>query len=480
MTLKTAEQYRESINDDREFYVDGARVKDFETHPVAKRLVEVTSKDFAMALDPRYHNLLTEALPSGERVHFTFVAPKTKEDLIRRRKVIQTTMHVQGITGGAKFTGVDGLNGINLACKKIDRALGTNYSDRVDKYRRHLMDIDAAIAVAVTDVKGNRTLHPHQQKGHQDYYLRIVDRTSDGIVVRGAKAHISFAPTVNEIIVIPCRAMRKEDADYAVAFAVPANAKGLKMIGNAGDGMHPVVVFDDVFIPNERVFLAGEWQYAHEFPYGFATYHRLSADTYKYCETEVLVGCAALLAEYNGLEKVGHIREKLAWLVMYCEGTEALGKAAVENCEYDESGIAYPNTIYSNVAKYFFANNYYTAEQHLQDIAGGLISKLPSMEELKNPETAEYVKKYLGVGGIVEAEHRMRAFKLAQHLCEPFKGNVTIHAEGSMAAQKMMLYSLGDWERYKAHAKYYAGIPCDHPEVRDLPRELRSDYKRIK
>lgn len=334
MALRTAEQFRESIRDNREFYVDGARVIDWDTHPIAKYLVDFTAKDYEMALDPRYHDLLTEALPSGERVHFTFIAPKTKEDLIRRRQVIQETMHVQGATGGAKFTGIDGLNGVHLACLRIDRKLGTDYSARVSKYRRHLMDIDAAIAVAMTDVKGNRTLPPHKQEGHQDYSVRIVSKSNDGIAVRGAKAHISFAPTANEIIVLPSRAMNSaEDSNYALAFAVSANAKGLKMIGNAHDGQHPMVVFDDVFVPNDRVFLAGEWQFAKEMPYGFSTYHRLSADTYKYAELEVLVGCAALLAEYNGLEKVAHVRDKLAWLVMYCEGTEALGKAAVENCQ---------------------------------------------------------------------------------------------------------------------------------------------------
>jgi len=154
---------------------------------------------------------------------------------------------------------------------------------------------------------------------------------------------------------------------------------------------------------------------------------------------------------------------------MYAEGTEALGKAAVENCEYDESGTPYPNTLYSNVAKFFFASNYYTAEQHLQDIAGGLVSTLPAMADLKNPATSEYVKKYLGTGDIVEAEDRMKAFKLAQMMCDHVSGNITVHAEGSMAAQKMMLYAIADWERYKAYAKHAAGIHSDHPAVRDIP-----------
>lgn len=474
MALRTVAQYYESIRDGREIYLDGDKVADVTTHPILKAAAEYAAADYEMALDPRYQELLTEVLPTGERVHFTFISPRSKEDLIRRRKVIQLTTRSQGGPGGAKFTGIDGINGVTLACRRIDRRLGTDYSTRVETFRRHCMDIDAAVAVAMTDVKGSRSLHPHKQEGHQDYYVRIVSKGADGIVVTGAKAHISHSPAANEIVVLPCRAMTEGDAAYAVAFAVPANAKGLTMIGNAGDGNHPVLVFDEVFVPTERVFLCGEWQYAHQMPYSFATYHRLSADTYKYVELETFIGCAALLAEYNGLEKVSHIRDKLSWLVMFVEGTEALGKAAVENCEVDEeSGTVYPNTLYSNVAKHFYASQYHEAEKLLQDIAGGLVSTLPSLAELKNPVSGKYVRKYLGINETVTAEDRMRIFKLAQHLCDYFRGNVTIHAEGSLAAQRLMLFANADWERYKALAKRSAGIATDHPLVCALPERKR-------
>ena len=161
---------------------------------------------------------------------------------------------------------------------------------------------------------------------------------------------------------------------------------------------------------------------------------------------------------------------------MWAEGTEALGKAAVENREVDtESSTVYPNTLYSNVAKYFYASHYHEAEKHLQDIAGGLVSTLPSLEELNNPATREYVRKYLGINDRLTAEDRMRIFRLTQRLCGYFEGNVTIHAEGSMAAQRMMLYANADLERYKAMAKRSAGIETDHPFVANLP-EKRGSY----
>jgi len=476
MALKTVEQYLESIRDDREVYLDGRKVADVTRDPVLKKMAAYAATDYAIAQDPRYQGLTTEILPDGERVHFVFVPPKSPEDLMRRREIIKLVARTcLGKPGGAKFTGIDGINGVALACKRIDRKLGTDYSSRLEKFRRHCMDIDAAVSLCMTDVKGNRTLHPHQQQGHQDYYLRIVSKNDDGIVLRGAKVHISNTAVAHEMVVLPCRAMRKEDKDYAVACAVPANARGLKIIGNAGDGVHPMIVFDDVFVPTDRVFLAGEWEYAAEMPYMFSTYHRLSADTYKYAELELMVGAAGLMAEYNGLEKASHIRDKLAWLVMYAEGTEALGKAAVQNCEFDEeSGYAYPNTVYSNVAKFFFANQYHEAEKTLQDIAGGLVCTLPSMAELDNPATSGYIRKYLGINEEITAETRMRLFKYIQQLCDFHSGNVTVHAEGSLAAQRLTLYRMADWNRYKAFAKRACGIGTDHPEVVKLPEMVNT------
>ncbi|MBW1700138.1 MAG: hypothetical protein JRH18_20795 [Deltaproteobacteria bacterium] len=479
MALKTVEEYLESIRDNREVYLDGKKVEDVTAEPKLKKMVKYACADYAIAQDPRFRDLSTETLPGGERVHFVFVPPKSVEDLMRRREIIKLSARIGfGLPGGAKFTGIDGINGVALAAKRIDRKLGTDYSARLEKFRKHCMDIDAAVSLCMTDVKGNRALHPHRQQGHQDYYLRIVSSNDDGIVIRGAKVHISNTAVAHEMVVLPCRAMRKEDKDYAVACAVPANAKGVKIIGNAGDGMHPMVVFDDVFVPTERVFLAGEWAYAAEMPYMFSTYHRLSADTYKYTELELMVGAAGLLAEYNGLEKVSHICDKLAWLVMYAEGTEALGKAAVQNCEFDEeSGYAYPNTIYSNVAKFFFANQYHEAEKILQDIAGGLVSTLPSMAELNNPATNEYIRKYLGINEEITAEMRMRLFRYIQKLCAYHSGNITVHAEGSLAAQRLTLYRMADWDRYKALAKRACGIDTEHPEVLALPNLIDAPVK---
>lgn len=471
MALKTWQEYLESIRDDRKVYVDGKRIKDVtKDHPGLKRLAELCATDYILAQDPRYHDLLVEKV-DGEEVHFVLVPPRTADDLIRRRQIIQITARVcLGSPGGAKFTGIDGLNGVAVVSRRMDKQLGTNYAERFENYRKFCHKTDPAMALAMTDVKGDRSLRPSRQKPHQDYYLRIVDRQSDGIVVRGCKIHISMAPCCNEMIVLPTRAMGEEDKDYAVAFALPLNSEGVTAIGNAGSGVHATVVFDDVFVPMERVFLAGEWQFAGELVYMFGNYHRLSADAYKYMQLEIMVGLAALMAEYNGLENVSHVRDKLAWLAMYAEGTEALGKAAAQNCVIDpESGLAYPNITYSNVAKFFFADNYHQAEKYLQDITGGIAATLPSLADLENPDTGPMIEKYLGGKAGIPTADRMRAIRYVQQLTSSEHAVTTIHAEGSLAAQRLTLWAVHDWDRFKAAAKRAAGIGTDHPDFADLP-----------
>jgi len=311
----------------------------------------------------------------------------------------------------------------------------------------------------------------------------------DGIVVRGAKTHISQAPLSNEILVLPCRAMREDDKDYAVSFGVPVNAQGLTLIcsepevseaGNFFD--HPIgssiylndstIVFDDVFIPNERIFLKGEWQFAGDIAYMFGNFHRLSAETYKAVELELFTGAAALMAEYNGVEKAAHVRDKLTWLTMYAEATEVMGRAACEHCVSEpDSDLVYPNPMYANIAKFFFADNWHQATKYVQDIGGGIVATCPSSKDYFNPETHNLLDKYLGGKAGITTEHRLRLIKLIRNLTSSYEDVLTLHAEGSLAAQRLSIHSLADFDRYKAAAKRAARIEdgTKHPVFSDLP-----------
>lgn len=321
MAIRTKEDYIESLKDGRVVYCMGEKIPDVTQHPILGICMNWMAEDYVLQNDPKFQDLVTEKNADGDLVSYVFTAQKSAQDLIRLRDVVKLWGRVCfGKPTGARFVGKDGLNAVTVVSPRIDKEFGTNYTENVEKYRKYLQDTDASLALGMTDVKGDRSLKPSKQKLHQDYYVRIVEERSDGIVVRGAKTHISQAPLSNEIIILPCRAMGEDDKNYAVSFGVSGNAEGLTLISAEPEIKEPgnffdyplsasvyindaLVIFDDVFIPNERIFMKGEWQFAGQLAYMFANFHRLSAETYKAIELELLTGTAVLMAEYNGDRK---------------------------------------------------------------------------------------------------------------------------------------------------------------------------------
>ena len=489
MAIISPEQYSKSLKDGRVVYCNGKRVEDVTTDPILKVCHDWVAMDYVLNNDPQYQDLLTQIDETGERVSFALVPQRSKADLLRLREVVKLWARVcYGKPPGAKFVAKDGLNAVTVVSRRIDKKYGTHYAENVEAYRRHLQKNDLAFAMGLTDCKGDRGLRPSQQV-HPDYYVRIVEERPDGIIVSGAKTHISQAPLCNEILIAPCRAMQADDKAYAVAFGVPCNAKGLTMVSaepeiTAETSLfdHPIsksvfindatIIFDNVFIPNERIFLKGEWEFAGQVAYMFANFHRLSAETYKAMELELFTGAAALMAEYNGIEKAPHVRDKLTWLVMYTEAVEVLGKAACEYCSSEkDSDYVYPNPMYANICKYYFADNWHTATKYIQDIAGGIVATCPSGKDYFNPELHDVLDRVFGGKAGIPTEHRLRMVKLIRDLTSCYEDVLTIHAEGSLQAQKMSILTMADFGRYKAAAKRAARIQdgTTHPEFERMP-----------
>lgn len=477
MAIRIPQQYFESLRDGRVVYCNGERVKDVTTHPILKICRDWMAMDYVLQNDPRHRDLLTEKDESGERVSFALMPQRSKEDLIRLREIVKLWARVcMGKPPGAKFVAKDGLNAVTVVSQRMDKKYGTHYAERVEAYRKHLQKNDLAFAMGLTDVKGDRSLRPSQQKPHQDYYVRIVEERKDGIIVRGAKTHISQAPLCNEILIAPCRAMKEDDRAYALSFAIPVNSPGITMISaepevHESDNLfdHPIVrgiyindatiIFEDVFVPNERIFLKGEWEFAGQIAYMFANFHRLSAETYKAMELELLTGAATLMAEYNGVEKAAHVREKLTWLVMFTEAVDILGRSACEHCISEpDSDLVYPNPMYANICKFYFADNWHQATKYIQDIAGGIVATCPSSKDYLNPEIHDLLDKYLGGKAGIPTEYRIRMAKLIRDLTSSYEDVLTLHAEGSLEAQRLSIYALADFNRYKAAAKRAARI----------------------
>jgi 4-hydroxybutyryl-CoA dehydratase/vinylacetyl-CoA-Delta-isomerase len=464
--IRTPEQYVQSLRDGRRVYQDGQKITDV----VAKwpRSVERAASEFYVANIPQYRPLFTMQV-DGEECSFSFKIPTTPEDLQRRRDILQTLGKLGA--GGSRLTGIDGLNGVAYGAQKIDKALGTHYSENMAKYRKWCMQNDPSICAAVSDPKGNRALHAEDpRQANKDFYVRIVDRKKDGIVITGCKLHISDSIIATELMVLPSRNHDEPGKDYAVACAVPCNAKGVTFLatGGAAGGGHPMIIFEEVFVPWERVFLAGEWQFSREIATSFARYHRLTAATYKVSSLDALAGLASLMAKYNGLTHATRIQDMLGWFAMYATVTEALGKAAALSGVVDpETGQARPNAVYTNCAKYWFASQWHEAMKYLQDITGGIAATMPSMKDWDNPETRPYLEKYLQGDARYPTEERIRAINRVIQEGSTFSGVLSIHAEGSLATQRMVLYQQADWARFEAAAKYSMGYKVDHPEFKD-------------
>ena len=476
--IRTVEQYLESLDDGRVVYCLGERVKDVRTHPTIRSVIRASAMDYVMTNDPKLRPIFVTKNEDDEDTHFLFTAPRSSDELLRRRDCFITGMR----SGGGivlHCMGVDALAASTVAANRMDKELGTHYVERVEGYRKYLQKTDLGITGAMTDVKGDRSLHASKQVQHKDFYVRVVDRQKDGIVVRGAKVHISATPGANEAIVLPCRAHNsEEEKDYALAFATPLNAKGITLLANEpnmrtygeeADWDYPLsaaaqpteclIIFDDVFVPWERVFMCGEWQFSRDITYAFATFHRLFGISRMVAECETLTGVAALMAEYNGLEKYEHIRNKLAWLATYTETVNVVGRAACIDCAKDPtSDLVVPNMMYANVAKFTFADGFHEACKIVQDISGGIPATVPAYKDWKNPEIQPFIEKYLaGKAGVPTAD-RIRASRLVKDMTGGYWQTANIHGEGSLAAQKMFLYFSADWGKYKAAAKRTAHI----------------------
>jgi aromatic ring hydroxylase len=353
---------------------------------------------------------------------------------------------------------------------------GTGTYGRVEDYYRHCRDGDLALAVAQTDVKGDRSKGPSAQ-ADPDLYVRVVDRRADGIVVRGAKVHTSCTPNVDEVIVIPTRALAEGEEDWAIAFAVPVATPGVRLF--CSDFLHadpdpwtrPVssrhkmietlTVFDDVFVPWERVFLDGDTQRAGRLALTFVEYHRFTAVSYKLPLVDALVGLGMALAEANGIARASHVRDKLTALIGYAETVRGLTHLAAERCRVDEAtGIAYPDPMTTNLAKWTFARGYHQAVEQVIDIAGGLLVTGPSGEDWRSDAVRPFLDKYFA--GAAPAAERLALMNLASDLLAReyagYQSVLAIHAEGSLEAEKLMLNRSYDAARAVSFARQLAGL----------------------
>ncbi|HOG06641.1 MAG: hypothetical protein M0P04_02405 [Syntrophales bacterium] len=457
MGLMTAQEYKDSLNDGRIVYYKGRKIDNVATDPDLKACVETLAVDYEMAHDPRYKELaLVYDEELGENISRYYHTPQNGQDLLKQLElIIKATELGDGYIPLAHDIGADALNAIAITARAMKDA-GKVYLERIENFRTYLKKTDKCIVAGVTDVKGDRSLRPSDPKqNHPDFNVRIVERNDQGIIVRGAKVHITGAAYAHEFFVIPCRAMTDADADYAVAFAIQANAKGIRQIvrpfhGRISDMEFPVkrelrrmhtdslIIFDDVFVPWERVFLCGEVKFAASIVYNFALMHRRTGCAYRIPLSEQLLGAAVAIADYNGVADAPHVREKITECVIYLETLSALSRSACLDF-VDHAGIPVPNPMTTNIAKYHFAHNYHKIVEIVQDLAGGLLVTAPTYQDWCNPETHDDIDKYLGGKAGLPTEARLRMFDLIRRMTSADLETICLHGEGSPYAERMTI-----------------------------------------
>lgn len=462
--MLTGEQYRASLRDGRRVYIDGRRVEDVTTDPLFSTAVDwiASGYDAYYSPDPAAYNPV-------------FRDSTSKDDLRERVDLIlRGTGDVSDFTIGTTNSSILALKTAQPVLEACDPAYGERVNHFIDRCRRE----DLRLAEAITDSKGIRSKRPGEQV-HPDHYLRVVGRDESGIYVTGAKMHVTAAAVVREIFSMPTKRFGASEGDYAVAVTVPANADGLTLVNatyrprsstRTWDD-YPVsrhlglpeamVVFDEVYVPNERVFLDGHPEASASLVHSLGVWERLSGLAYMVKEAEEVVGLAQLIAESNGLDRVAHIQDKISRLILYAATLSATLTAAIEHAESNESGLVYPNELYTNVGKYVGAAEYHEVLRDLVDVAGGGIVTVPSMAEFENADTVEYMRKYWGTDEAHPAEDRAALFHVIRDIAADSFGGwrqvANVLSGGGLLAQRLVARKHFDMDAARERARLLLG-----------------------
>jgi 4-hydroxybutyryl-CoA dehydratase / vinylacetyl-CoA-Delta-isomerase len=459
--MKTGSEYKKSLSDGRAVYFEGERIEDLPRHPLLGESVDQVARGY-----DRWY------VPGPEARNPLMAIPRSSDDLRARIPMQHGADIVALVTYQSVMT-------LTTAAARIGES-HPEYAQRIHGYVEAAQREDLRVTECITDAKGDRSLPPSKQDD-PDAYTRVIERRSDGVVIRGAKLHITGAALGHELMVIPTKAMKPGEEAYAIACAVPVSAKGVKIVNTSFAPRHadvrtfPVssrlhmpegfVIFDDVFVPMERVFLNGEVAHAAVFAHSLGLWERLGGLSDMVEQADQLVGFAQLIAEANGLAGVAHVREKISEMIIHATLLRAGLEAAVANCEITADGTAFPNELYVNAAKYHAAANYNLVIRHLHDIAGGSVLTAPSLADLENPETGRLVRKYMRTMEGIDGEYRLRLFHAIRDATADAFGGwrmvTNVQAGGGLYAQRIVTRRHYDLQAAKQKALRSAGLAPD-------------------
>lgn len=476
MALMTAKEYIESLRRLKtRVYLFGEQIHNWVDHPMIRPSINCVAMTYALAQDPRYEELMTAVSSlTGHKINRFTHLHQSPEDLVKKVKM-QRLLGQKTASCFQRCVGMDAFNAVFSTTFEVDEQYGTHYHKNLVEFLKMVQDQDLTVDGAMTDPKGDRSLPPHLQSD-PDLFVRVVERRNDGIVVSGAKCHQTGSVNSHWHLFMPTIAMGEADRDWAVSFACPADAEGLYMIygrqscdtrkledgcidtGNAKfGGQEALVVLDHVFIPEQYIFLNGEYDFAGMLVERFAGYHRQS---YGGCKTgvgDVVIGAAALAAEYNGVAKASHIKDKLIEMTHLNETMYSCGIAcSCEGCP-TKAGNYQIDLLLANVCKQNVTRFPYEIARLAQDIAGGLLVTAPADPECQHPVTGPLIDKYLSATSSFTTKERIKILRLIENLTlgTAAVGYLTesMHGAGSPQAQRIMIARQGGFEKKKQFAR---------------------------
>ncbi|MBI3375475.1 MAG: 4-hydroxybutyryl-CoA dehydratase [Betaproteobacteria bacterium] len=481
--MMNAAQYRDSLAKRKpmKIWLDGQMLAKPLDHPYVKTSMNSVALTYELAQDPQFRQVMTATSAlTGETISRFCHLHQSTDDLINKVRM-QRLLGQRCGTCFQRCVGLDALNAVFATTFEMDRKLGTDYHRRFRNFAVAMERNDWIVDGAMTDVKGDRSKRPGAQKD-KDIYLRVVERRADGVIIRGAKAHQTGAINSHQVLVMPTSSLREDEKDYAITCALPSDAEGITYIygrqscderklggDEASDidsgsscygGQEALMIFEHVFVPDEMIFMNGETEFAGMLVDLFASYHRQSYGGCKVGNGDVAIGAAAAIAEYNGVAKASHVKDKIVEMNHLNETLFSCGIACSANGTKLPAGNFFVDALLANVCKQNVTRLPYEIARILQDIAGGLMVTLPSARDWLNPQTGELLKKYLAGADGMSTYERVRMLRLIENLTMG-RGAVaylseSMHGAGSPQAQRVLIGRLAKVEEKKVYARALA------------------------
>lgn len=456
--MLTGQEYKTSLDDGRATYFEGERVEDLAGHDLLGQTVDCTAATYDKYYDP-----------DPTAVSPLLGVPQSAQDLRELLPLLNDAGMMAHVTSSSIQT-------LKTVAGRMANGR-PEYLERMQIYIEDAQKADIRITQCITDAKGDRSKSPGAQDD-PDAYVRVVSRQQDGVVIRGAKLHITGASFGHDLLTIPTKSMKPGEEDYSIACMIPVNAEGVRIINTTYAPRHedarsfPVsgthhypegfVIFDDVFVPHERVFLDSETSMAAIFAHSLGLWERLGGLSEFVKEADHLVGLAQLVAEANGTAGISHIKEKISEMMIQATLIRASLEAAISNCNIGPDGAAFPNELFVNAGKFYGAANYNTIVRHLHDIAGGAVLTAPAPADFENAEVGDLAKKYMSTGHGVDGEYRSRLMYAIRDLTADsyggWKAVTNLQAGGGLFAQRIVTRRHYDLDEAKRGALELAGI----------------------